>query len=230
MQVPHGHRAHARRGLLLLLEALQNVAKYARARHVVVQVEDVGDRVDVRRDRRRCGLRPGEVDRPVGLPSLADRCALLGGVFRMQSIPGGGTLIAGWVPTPAANGSMGNGWTEAAAAVAAVRPWRWGMNRRRTRWLFAARFAVAFVGFAIAGARVPVRAAAQRPAAVRAGAGGDRAGRRSAVARPRARSTASPTGVPSAPTPTATGRYQTCCRRCRPASRSTRWFRRWPGR
>ena len=123
VQVPHGQPSTAHAAVYFCCsEALQNVAKHARARHVVVQVEDVGDRIEFTLADDGVGFRPGEVDQGGGLAALADRCALLGGVFRMHSTPGGGTLIAGWVPTPADNGSVGNGWTEAAAAVAAVRP------------------------------------------------------------------------------------------------------------
>ena len=81
-----------------ILEALQNVAKYARASratvalscpdgHLGFTVTDDGD-----------GFDTTEVTRGTGLQGMADRLAAVGGTLRIDSMPGSGTTIGGALP------------------------------------------------------------------------------------------------------------------------------------
>jgi signal transduction histidine kinase len=83
-------------------EALTNVAKHARAGHAAVtaQLEDGTLRVQVRDDGVG-GARPDGS----GLLGLADRLAVLDGRLRVESPPGGGTLVAADIPVPGRRGA-----------------------------------------------------------------------------------------------------------------------------
>ncbi len=81
-----------------VLEALTNVAKYARATsarvelsvadgYVAFEVTDDGD-----------GFDPNTVGYGTGLQGMADRLEAMGGTLRVASAPGGGTTVAGHVP------------------------------------------------------------------------------------------------------------------------------------
>ena len=81
-----------------ILEALQNVAKYARAsratvalscpdRHLGFTVTDDGD-----------GFDPAKTTHGTGLQGMADRLAAVGGTLRVDSAPGAGTTISGTLP------------------------------------------------------------------------------------------------------------------------------------
>jgi signal transduction histidine kinase len=81
-----------------ILEALQNVAKYARAsratvalscpdRHLGFTVTDDGD-----------GFDPAKATHGTGLQGMADRLAAVGGTLRVDSAPGSGTTISGTLP------------------------------------------------------------------------------------------------------------------------------------
>jgi signal transduction histidine kinase len=81
-----------------ILEALQNVAKYARAsratvalscpdRHLGFTVTDDGD-----------GFDPAKATHGTGLQGMADRLAAVGGTLRVDSAPGAGTTISGTLP------------------------------------------------------------------------------------------------------------------------------------
>ena len=81
------------------LEALQNVAKHAAgASTLSILVVDDGElRFEVRDDG------PGfseEIAPGVGLTNMADRLAAVGGELDVRSGPGGGTLVAGRIPSP----------------------------------------------------------------------------------------------------------------------------------
>jgi signal transduction histidine kinase len=79
-------------------EALTNVAKHARAgrAEVTARVENGTLRVRVRDDGVG-GARPDGS----GLVGLGDRLAALDGRLRVESPPGGGTLVAADIPCPA---------------------------------------------------------------------------------------------------------------------------------
>jgi signal transduction histidine kinase len=83
-----------------ILEALQNVAKYARAsratvalscpdRHLGFTVTDDGD-----------GFDPAKATHGTGLQGMADRLAAAGGTLRVDSVPGLGTTVSGRLPVP----------------------------------------------------------------------------------------------------------------------------------
>jgi signal transduction histidine kinase len=81
-----------------ILEALQNAAKYARASHVVVALEQRGGhlRFEVRDDGR--GFDPHTTGYGTGLQGIADRLSALDGSLRVESSDGAGTKVAGSVP------------------------------------------------------------------------------------------------------------------------------------
>ena len=84
------------RGVLLLLEALQNTAKYAGASHAARISLQARRTADLRRVRRRGGLRPArQAAGGTGLRNMADRLAALGGRLDVRSAPGAGTVITG---------------------------------------------------------------------------------------------------------------------------------------
>jgi signal transduction histidine kinase len=82
-----------------VLEALQNVAKYAHASNVVVQLgRGDGDlRFEVRDD--GAGFDPATTPRGSGLQNMADRLATLGGSVEIESNLGVGTSVRGRIPT-----------------------------------------------------------------------------------------------------------------------------------
>jgi signal transduction histidine kinase len=80
------------------LEALQNVAKYARASTVVVRLKD-GDgrlRFEVRDD--GVGFEAAATSYGTGLQGIADRLSAVGGDLRVRSTPGAGTSVTGELP------------------------------------------------------------------------------------------------------------------------------------
>ena len=81
-----------------VLEAIQNVAKYAKATNVVVRLrhEDGGLAFSVSDDGR--GFRKETTPYGMGLQNIADRLAALGGSSDVRSAPGQGTTVLGRVP------------------------------------------------------------------------------------------------------------------------------------
>lgn len=93
-----------------VLEALQNVAKYAAASHVRVRLieEDGQLRFEVTDD--GVGFDPDAVTSGTGLQGMADRVEAIGGIFEIRSEPGHGTTVRGRIlaqetprPGPAAD-------------------------------------------------------------------------------------------------------------------------------
>jgi len=84
-----------------ILEALQNVQKYAAASAVEVRLrEDSGQvHIDVSDDGR--GFDMGTVSRGAGLTNMEDRIDALGGSLHVASIPGSGTTLRATVPVSA---------------------------------------------------------------------------------------------------------------------------------
>jgi signal transduction histidine kinase len=80
----------------VVAEALTNVAKYAKATAATVAATAAEDclRVEVRDD----GAGGADMARGTGLRGLADRVEALGGTLRVESPPGGGTLVAAAIP------------------------------------------------------------------------------------------------------------------------------------
>ncbi|HSL10753.1 MAG TPA: sensor histidine kinase [Actinomycetota bacterium] len=87
-----------------VLEALQNVAKYAAASSatVTLAVRDGQLRFAVTDDGR--GFDAASVAHGTGLQGIADRLAAVGGELLVTSTPGGGTTISGRVPVEEAPG------------------------------------------------------------------------------------------------------------------------------
>jgi signal transduction histidine kinase len=80
------------------LEAMQNAAKHAqRATGLVIELEDNGIlQFEVRDDGE--GFDPDRVEAGVGLTSMRDRLAAVGGVLHVISSPGKGTRVIGRIP------------------------------------------------------------------------------------------------------------------------------------
>ncbi|HET8526564.1 MAG TPA: sensor histidine kinase, partial [Actinomycetota bacterium] len=84
-----------------VLEALQNVGKYAQASEVTVELREAnGDLLfEVRDD--GVGFDPDRADHGTGLRGMADRLEAVGGELEVSSAPGRGTTVGGRVPTAA---------------------------------------------------------------------------------------------------------------------------------
>ncbi len=84
------------------LEALQNVAKYAEASRVTVQLTQANGSLafEVRDD--GTGFDPARTGYGTGLQGIADRLAALGGELVVTSAPGDGTVVAGRLPVEGA--------------------------------------------------------------------------------------------------------------------------------
>ena len=81
-----------------VLEALQNVAKYADASRADVRLAQTGSDLtfEVRDDGR--GFDPASVGYGTGLQGIADRLAALNGTLRVASAVGDGTTVTGVIP------------------------------------------------------------------------------------------------------------------------------------
>jgi signal transduction histidine kinase len=80
-------------------EALQNVAKYADASHVSVEVSAVGGELVFAVADDGKGLDPARGwDADGGLRGLDDRASLQGGWIAVDAAPGGGTRVRGAIP------------------------------------------------------------------------------------------------------------------------------------
>jgi signal transduction histidine kinase len=85
-----------------VLEALQNVGKYANAHEVTVRLREIGGELafEIRDD--GVGFDPSAVGHGSGLRGMADRVEAVGGTFELSSAPGRGTTIGGRLPVGAA--------------------------------------------------------------------------------------------------------------------------------
>jgi signal transduction histidine kinase len=83
-------------------EALNNVAKHARASHVALSLTISDEVVDLVVQDNGVGFDPGATQAPVrrslGMTSMQERAALLGGVCTVTSAPGAGTTVHLRVP------------------------------------------------------------------------------------------------------------------------------------
>jgi signal transduction histidine kinase len=86
------------------VEALQNAIKHANARQIVVTFSEAagGLTFEVRDD--GLGFDPAAVVPGSGTVNVRDRLAAVGGRLRVDSTPGAGTTVAGWIPVPAGAG------------------------------------------------------------------------------------------------------------------------------
>ncbi len=85
-----------------VLEALQNVAKYAEASNVEVGLRQEGSLLafEVRDD--GVGFDPLTAPRGSGLQGMADRIEAVGGAFELRSAPGRGTTVSATIPVESA--------------------------------------------------------------------------------------------------------------------------------
>lgn len=83
-----------------VLEALQNVTKYARASRVVVRLSARDGKLRFEVEDDGSGFDPTVTPRGSGLTNMADRLEALGGAVDIDSAPGTGTRITGNVPVP----------------------------------------------------------------------------------------------------------------------------------
>jgi signal transduction histidine kinase len=81
------------------LEALQNVAKYARASHASIRLREGGGELTFEVIDDGVGFDPASVARGTGLQGMADRIAAIGGGLEIHSSPGRGTAVTGRLPT-----------------------------------------------------------------------------------------------------------------------------------
>ena len=82
------------------LEALQNVAKYARASNVSISLESDGAQLSFAVADDGVGFDPDAAHQGTGLQGIADRMDALGGRFQIRSRNGEGTTVSGSVPVP----------------------------------------------------------------------------------------------------------------------------------
>lgn len=79
-------------------EALQNVAKYARATRVRLELAHVGSELSFSIEDDGAGFDVRTVRHGVGLRSMAERIETIGGTLDVRSVEGGGTSVVGRVP------------------------------------------------------------------------------------------------------------------------------------
>jgi len=80
-----------------VLEALQNVAKYARGTQAVVRLTAAGGRLAFEVEDDGAGYDTSKTSYGTGLQGMADRLAALGGDVAVTSVPGHGTRVHGRV-------------------------------------------------------------------------------------------------------------------------------------
>jgi signal transduction histidine kinase len=81
-----------------ILEALNNVAKYAQASSVTVSVERTDGSLTFTVSDDGLGFDPANVSGGTGLQGMADRLDAIDGALTVRSTPGQGTAIVGTVP------------------------------------------------------------------------------------------------------------------------------------
>ena len=101
-----------------VLEALQNVAKYAHASAARVTLSQDGPALVFTVEDDGTGFDPATTPMGTGLQGIADRLAALGGTIEITSAPGHGTRVTGRVP--AAAGDDGSPPLEAVSGDAAL--------------------------------------------------------------------------------------------------------------
>jgi signal transduction histidine kinase len=81
-----------------VLEALQNVSKYAQASHATVRLADEDGRLRFAVEDDGVGFDPLAARTGMGLQGMADRLSALGGSLEVRSEPGAGSVIEGRIP------------------------------------------------------------------------------------------------------------------------------------
>jgi signal transduction histidine kinase len=85
-----------------VLEALQNVQKYAGASHALVRLSDINGMVRFEVEDDGKGFDPATAKRGAGLTNMADRLDALGGSIELDSQPGAGARLRGTIPVAVA--------------------------------------------------------------------------------------------------------------------------------
>ncbi len=86
--------------LRIAQEALINAAKYATgATEVAVTLTREGDRMRIEIRDDGAGFDPASAPVGIGLTSMRERVASLGGALTVASVPGTGTAVTAWLPT-----------------------------------------------------------------------------------------------------------------------------------
>jgi signal transduction histidine kinase len=83
-----------------ILEALQNIQKYAQASSAVVRLREDGDQLAVEVADNGRGFDVSTTVRGNGLTNMEDRLEALGGTLNISSTPGSGTRLRAAVPVP----------------------------------------------------------------------------------------------------------------------------------
>jgi hypothetical protein len=81
-----------------VLEALQNVSKYANAEHADVRLSESDGALRFEVEDDGDGFDAATAGRGTGLQGIADRLAALEGTVEVRSRPGAGTTVAGTIP------------------------------------------------------------------------------------------------------------------------------------
>ncbi len=84
-----------------VLEALQNVQKYARASRAIVTLRDEGGTLTFQVHDDGAGFDPSTVAKGAGLTNMSDRVDALDGSVEISSHPGAGTTVRGQLPVEA---------------------------------------------------------------------------------------------------------------------------------
>jgi signal transduction histidine kinase len=84
-----------------VLEALQNVAKYAGATHATVRLHEDDGNVAFEVTDDGAGFDTTKTSYGTGLQGMADRLSAQGGTLEVRAKPGEGTTVAGRVPVGA---------------------------------------------------------------------------------------------------------------------------------
>jgi signal transduction histidine kinase len=83
------------------LEAMQNVAKYANARHASIRLAAPDGHLTFQVQDNGVGFDPHSAGRGTGLQGMADRLEALGGSLEISSVVGAGTTVSGRIPIEA---------------------------------------------------------------------------------------------------------------------------------
>jgi signal transduction histidine kinase len=95
------HQEHEAALYFCVLEALQNVAKYAGATHAVVRLHEDGGHLAFEVEDDGSGFDTSTTSYGTGLQGMADRLSARGGTLEVRSHPGEGTTVTGRVPVGA---------------------------------------------------------------------------------------------------------------------------------
>ncbi len=87
-----------------VLEALQNVAKYAQASGATITFSNGSGALDFEVADDGVGFDASATTYGTGLQGMADRIAAIGGTIRVDAAPGRGTRVIGHIPAGSAPG------------------------------------------------------------------------------------------------------------------------------